>query len=78
MTVLEIENTAEATTEHWSASPSDGVALVRFTRHVALDALLGELETLEIERNAEFHATLVSRLVDPSPSLIETDEALGE
>ena len=78
MTVLEIENTAEATTEHWSASPSESDQSNPVTRRVALDALLGELETLEIERNAEFHATLVSRLVDPSPSLIETDEALGE
>lgn len=78
MTVLEVENTTEASTEHWSPVQTASDQSNPVTRRVALDALLGELETLEIERNAEFHATIVRRLAEPQPRLIETDDALGE
>lgn len=77
MAVREIENSTDAATEHWSVLASQSDQTNPVTRRVSLDAHLGELETLEIERNAEFHATIVRRLADPA-DLIDSDKALSD
>jgi hypothetical protein len=77
MTVLEIENTAGATTEHWSVMRTESDQSNPVTRRVTLDAFLGELETGEIERNSEFYATILARLSKPV-SVVKADEVLGE
>ena len=79
MTVLELENITDATTEHWSSARTESTQSNPTTRRVALDAYAGELETREIERNPEFHATIVRRLSHASPGeLVDAGEALSD
>lgn len=79
MTVLDLENSLNATTHHWSASVTVSDQSNPVTRRVVLDSFLGELETAEIERNEEFHATVLARLgQDPRSAFIDSDELLGD
>jgi len=78
MSVLELENALDATTHHWSASVTASDQSNPVTRRVALDLYLGELETLEIEHNREFHATIVDRLSRTRADLVEPDDVLRD
>ena len=79
MTILELENITAATTEHWSSAPTAASQRNPNTSRIFLDAYAGELETREIERNREFHATIVRRLSQASPDkLVDADGALGD
>lgn len=78
MTVLDIENVDDVTTEHWSFGTSQADQSNPVTRRIAFDGHLSDLETRAIERNAEFHSTIVGRLKDAKPRLIESDEVLDE
>ena len=78
MTILELENITAVTTEHWSSAQTATSQSNRNTGRVSLDAYAGELETSEIERNPEFHATIVRRLSQvSSDELVDPDEALS-
>jgi len=79
MTVLEIGNTNDVTTHHWSSSPTIADQSNPVTRRVSLVTYAGEIETREIERNRKFHAVILERLAAPSPDdLIDPGEALGD
>ena len=60
------ENSTDMTTEAWMVSCRT-VADQRepATRHLALETYARDFETAEIERNAEFHATILRRLRMP-------------
>ena len=63
------ENSTDMTTEAWMVSCRT-VADQRepATRHLALETYARDFETAEIERNAEFHATILRRLRTPGHS----------
>lgn len=75
MSILERENTTDAaTTERWSWRGNASDQTNPATRRVALDVFMGELETRAIERNREFYATIVERLVSPRGTLIDAHD----
>lgn len=79
MTVLEIDNTNDVTTHHWSSSPTIADQINPVTRRVSLVTYAGEIETREIERNRDFHSVIIERLAEPRPdNLIDADEALED
>ena len=77
MTTLELENTV-ATTDRWTSGFGLSVADQQnpATRRMTLDVYLSDLETLAIESNAEFHATILERLADAAPQTISSDDLL--
>ena len=77
MSTLELENNV-ATTDRWTAGPSLTDQGNAATQRVTIDGFLRELETLEIERNEEFHATIVERLGVPEPDTVSSDDVLAD
>jgi hypothetical protein len=67
------ENATEPTTEAWTSRPTAAHQRDLATGLVGFDVYAGELETRAIERNAEFHATIVERLTVSSPRLADAD-----
>jgi hypothetical protein len=77
MATLELENNV-ATTDRWTTGPSLTDQGNPATRRVTIDAFLSELETLAIERNEDFHATIVERLGVPEPDTVSSDDVLAD
>jgi hypothetical protein len=66
-------------TEHWSSAQTATSQSAPNTSRLSLDAYAGELETREIERNPEFHATIVRRLSQvPPDEPVDSDGSLDE
>lgn len=76
MATLELENNV-ATTDRWTSGPSVTDQENPVTRRLTLDAVLSELETLSIERNEEFHATIMERLAVQDPPTVDSDDVLN-
>ena len=78
MTVIDYENIYTATTENWSSGPSSSDQSSPTTRRISAEAFFGELETLAIEHNRDFYATILERLHVERPVLIDAADVVAE
>jgi hypothetical protein len=76
MSVLERENIMDVTTETLSFSGLQTSQSNPATRRFVLDAFTAEIETQAIERNQEFHATVLARAAVPAQDLVDADDIL--
>lgn len=77
MTVLDYENVFDVTTELRGVAVGSVITQSNpVTRRMYIDALAGEIETVTIERNAEFHSTIVARLGVADPVLVDADDLM--
>ena len=75
MAVIERENSLDVSTELVGAGDSQATQSNPATRRLALDLVSAELETLAIERNREFHSTILARIAVDAP-LVDADDIL--
>lgn len=78
MTTLELDNRTHLTTASRSFDTTAADQSPPTTRSVGPEAYSSELETLEIERNEEFHATILERLGCEPGRLVDSSEVIED